>query len=350
MKIVHITFSLLNGGKENLLVDLADEQVKLGHQVSILVINNKLDFCLKSRINENVLLKCLYKKNFNFLWVVKLFIFLIVKADVIHAHDASIGKALRYLPKRKILTIHTNKPVSKYLKYFDAYVAVSYSVKKYVENLSNVKCSVIYNGIKCQEIMPKKVFLNTKTQIINILIVGRLDHHIKGQDILILAANEIINKKNFKGFKFYFMGDGNSKDYLISMIKSFQLESYCEFLGLVDRENLYANLCKYDILVLPSRTESFGLSMIEAMCAGLPVAASKLEGPKEILSDGQFGFLFEPDNCVDLANKIIEAYDLLLSPNIKEYLARNRDYCLNNFSISIIAQKYISIYEEVSSK
>ena len=58
-------------------------------------------------------------------------------------------------------------------------------------------------------------------------------------------------------------------------------------------------------LVVPSKCyETFGLASIEAMSHGLPVIASRIGGLREIIDDGVTGFLFDPGNCDDLANKI----------------------------------------------
>jgi glycosyltransferase involved in cell wall biosynthesis len=59
-----------------------------------------------------------------------------------------------------------------------------------------------------------------------------------------------------------------------------------------------------DLLILPSREESFGLVLVEAGAYGKPVIATRTEGPSEIIVDGGTGFLVRPDDPVELAERI----------------------------------------------
>ena len=76
-------------------------------------------------------------------------------------------------------------------------------------------------------------------------------------------------------------------------------------------EDVPGFLSKVDIFALPSRSEGFGISLIEAMVMGIPCVASRLEGPVEVLQDGKYGALFTADCSEDLAQQlrhIIENY------------------------------------------
>jgi glycosyltransferase involved in cell wall biosynthesis len=61
----------------------------------------------------------------------------------------------------------------------------------------------------------------------------------------------------------------------------------------------------HDVFVLPSRREGFGLALVEAMAAGLPVVASNLQGPAEIITHGENGLLFEPGNIDSLVSQLL---------------------------------------------
>lgn len=80
------------------------------------------------------------------------------------------------------------------------------------------------------------------------------------------------------------------------------MEENVKFLGNVD--NIPEFLNKIDICVVPSRSEGFGLALVEAMAMGVPCIASNIAGPREIISRTELGKLFESNDSDDLANKL----------------------------------------------
>ena len=70
----------------------------------------------------------------------------------------------------------------------------------------------------------------------------------------------------------------HSKDYLKDQIKKYQLENNIRIKGHKDRSWIFKNLSSYHLLVQPSRSEGFGLTLVEAVAAGLPVISSKIDG------------------------------------------------------------------------
>ena len=71
--------------------------------------------------------------------------------------------------------------------------------------------------------------------------------------------------------------------------------------------------------VQPSRDEPFGMALIEAMACGLPVVASRVAGPSEIVDDGRTGLLVEPGDAAALATAIER---LVRDPDLARQLAR----------------------------
>ncbi|HEY0718915.1 MAG TPA: glycosyltransferase family 4 protein, partial [Streptosporangiaceae bacterium] len=61
--------------------------------------------------------------------------------------------------------------------------------------------------------------------------------------------------------------------------------------------------------ILPSRTEAFGMVLIEAMASGLPVVASRVGGIPEVVRDGETGFLAEPGDVAGFAGQIGQLFD-----------------------------------------
>ncbi|MCA0425310.1 MAG: glycosyltransferase family 4 protein [Proteobacteria bacterium] len=110
----------------------------------------------------------------------------------------------------------------------------------------------------------------------------------------------------------------------------------------IDRTDIPDLLRTGDIFVLPSRQEGFGLALIEAMAAGLPVIASRTGGPATLVADRVNGLTFTPEEPEDLAEKIITlatdadlcatlvkaGYDTAARFSIAATLAAHRDlYC-----------------------
>lgn len=347
MKILHITFSLNNAGKENMLVDIANEQQSFGHEIAILVINESLDPGVVKRIGNNVRLYRLNRKNQskNLLHVVKLIYILNIRfrADVIHSHDPQLGVLLKltsFIPV--LLTIHGPAFDTAQMRYYKKLIAISRAVKFDVESRSKNKCDIIYNGISIGTI--KKREANSKQNDFNIVSVGRLDHMVKGQDLLIDAAYNLVVKKGLTNIKFFVVGEGSSRKYFQEKIIKLNLIENVFLLGNKDREWIYENLYTYDLFIQPSRLEGFGLTVTEAMAARVPVIASDIEGPAEILEYGKHGILFENSNYEDLTLKIENAIQLIENGGIVKIVNSAYNHCLNNFNITRTAQEYCEAY------
>ena len=65
------------------------------------------------------------------------------------------------------------------------------------------------------------------------------------------------------------------------------------YLGLLDREELAKVYAAADVFVFPSKTDTFGLVLLEAMACGLPVAAYPVTGPRDVIGDSKAGVLSE---------------------------------------------------------
>ncbi len=80
---------------------------------------------------------------------------------------------------------------------------------------------------------------------------------------------------------------------------------YVEYLGRVDQTRVFAEMARSHVLVLPSLFEGFGLVMVEAMAAGLPVIGSTHSAAPDIIEDGVSGYVLEPDDVEGLCDRLI---------------------------------------------
>jgi len=178
-----------------------------------------------------------------------------------------------------------------------------------------------------------------------ILFVGGLDkaHYFKGIEYLIEAVSRLRDAE-YK-WRLLIVGEGDLKEYYISLINQFRLESKTIFAGYVQNEDLpkYYNLA--DVAVLPSvdKSEAFGLALVEAMSCGKPVIASNLPGVRSVVTEKLNGLLVEPKNSDDLAAKI--NFFLSNPGEAYEFGKAGRNKVKLKYDWSIIGHKLDGIYK-----
>jgi glycosyltransferase involved in cell wall biosynthesis len=129
--------------------------------------------------------------------------------------------------------------------------------------------------------------------------VGRL-HRNKGYDLLLDAA--ALLRDRGMGFSLTLVGDGPERAALERQAATLNLTDRVAFLGWL--ENPSEALRAMDLFVLSSRVEPFGLVVIEAMAAGLPVVSTDIGGPRDILAGGRLGRLVPAGSAQALADGI----------------------------------------------
>lgn len=158
-----------------------------------------------------------------------------------------------------------------------------------------------------------------------VISVGRLEHQ-KGMDLLVEAWAMIEDKTDWI---LEIVGDGSGKDELKELIKGKNLKHVILSPYTDDIKTKYAGASIY---ALPSRTEGFGLVLVEAATMSLPAVAFDCGGPKEIISDGCNGFLVEAKNVTMFAKKLLT---LIQNDSLREQMSRNafiesKKYKINN--------------------
>lgn len=151
------------------------------------------------------------------------------------------------------------------------------------------------------------------------LFVGGLDqqHYFKGLPILLAALAELLARG--QKVRLWIVGDGSERRNFEERVRQLGLKTVVTFWGRVSDERLREIYTMVSALVLPSTdsSETFGLVLLEAMAAGLPVIASDLPGVNEVVTDGS-GFLVAAGEEIVLA-KAMER--LLLYPELAKQLS-----------------------------
>lgn len=110
--------------------------------------------------------------------------------------------------------------------------------------------------------------------------------------------------------------------------------------GWVSKENMADYYLQADVLLMPSRWESFGLVAVEAQSYGLPVVASRCSSLPEVVKEGYTGFLF-PIGDVDEACRILLSLDKQQLQGMKENAI---DFYKNNFTSKKMIEKTFKLY------
>lgn len=140
-----------------------------------------------------------------------------------------------------------------------------------------------------------------------LLFLGRLDSG-KGLETL-LQAVAVANRSSTK-VQLKIAGTGVFLEILKELANQLRLDNI-QFLGFLAGEKLAATIQQARAIVVPSECyDNYPYSCLEAMACGKPVIASRIGGIPEQVEDGVSGFLFEPFNAVDLAEKIIRLFQL----------------------------------------
>lgn len=247
------------------------------------------------------------------------------------------------------------------MNYVKKTILLNSDIRSRLESSGKVKpekLSVIHNGVDTDVFSPdintdsikEKYKLNGK---INILFVGGFTPR-KGIEYLIKSANIIVNRLNYKDILFLLVGPHREYGFLVGeeelsypnkifrLIKNFKLENNVRITGTVSFDDLRKLYAACDIAACPSLAEAGPLVTLEAMSSGKPVIGTKVGGMPLQIKDGWNGFLVEPANEEQLAEKIKYLID---NPKERKRMGKNsRKLAEKEFSWESVTKKYLEIY------
>ena len=135
----------------------------------------------------------------------------------------------------------------------------------------------------------------------SICIVGRLSLS-KGHKNLLYAFNECI--KIDPKLKLLIVGDGPEKNTLLKLTESLKQKDHVAFLGNIPNRDIGAIFSKCFASISASKSEAFGIVNIESLREGTPVICTDTEGSKDIIVNGENGFIVDLTKKNDLVRKI----------------------------------------------
>lgn len=173
-------------------------------------------------------------------------------------------------------------------------------------NISPGKTHIIYNAIDFSMIPENNIPAGNKKGLI-IGSIGKVTEQ-KGFDNLIRAFH-IVNQ-SYPECKLEIIGDYNTKGNhkycqdLESLIKVLNLENKVHFLGKMPNKKVYEKLYSWTFFALASKWEGFGIVLIEAMAAGIPVVGNRIDAIPEVIDDNKTGLISKTNDYEDMAQKI----------------------------------------------
>jgi len=237
----------------------------------------------------------------------------------------------------------------------DAVIAISNKVKdnlvQRVPGIAN-RVTILPNAIEINQqvsssadrgkFIRKAWGLGETHQVIG--FVGRLDDAFKGISYLIKSV--AILKPIMPLLNLIIVGEGRDRAALERLAKTLGLKESVHFIGAhADLEQIYPG---FNVLALPSLSEGFGIVLLQAMAASLPVVASRVGGIPEVVSDQETGFLVKPADPEALARAL---QSVLIDRNKavqmgERGLKRVREF----FNLDNIIPRLETIYEDVVTR
>ncbi len=231
----------------------------------------------------------------------------------------------------------------------DATVCVSESARRRFLRRARArpeKVRVIYDGVDAERFCGPfdktalRRSLGLSDEDLVIVSLGRLRRQ-KGHDIA-LRAMKTIGESEPRA-RLLIVGDGPEEKRLKKLHSRLGLGECAIFTG--QRRDVPEVLAAADCLVAPSRYEGFGLAVAEAMAAGAPVVASRVDSIPEIIEDGVTGLLVPPGDAEALARAVVALLsDIGLARSLGE---KARGVVRDKFPLDGMLRAYEALYEEV---
>lgn len=229
----------------------------------------------------------------------------------------------------------------RYRSEFSSRIAVSAASKEFVEPILPGEYQIIPNGVDLTRFSEEKGMISRFNDgVKNILFVGRLEPR-KGLTTL-LQSIPYIKKMTDKPFRLIVVGNGIMTRYYQSRVPR-EVADRIFFTGEASCEDLPRFYKTADVFCSPaSYGESFGIVLIEAMAAGLPIVAGNNEGYRKVIRNGENGLLVDPTNPLQIATGIAK---ILQSQTLAERIAQQGKIDVEKYSWTSVIDKVEQSYQ-----
>jgi glycosyltransferase involved in cell wall biosynthesis len=359
--ITHIITTIDNGGAEKQLLLLVKEQITAGLNVGIVYLKGNSELKKDFRIIGGKFVLEIENKNI-FSQLFYLWIYFKKYSGLVHAHLPQSELMVRFTIRNQkfIISRHygdrfwpkSNKWFSAILSRYiltkvDKVIAISEAVKKYLyeskEVPLNTDINVVLYGFN-NDFYHKSAFEDgfheTLSLVKNKFVIGSISRLAPEKDLYtFLDAIKSVSERD-KNIVALIVGDGELRSKLMFYCEKLELQDFVKFLGRKNNVIHYFEL--FDVFVLTSKFEGFGLVLLEAMATKLPIIATDTSAIPEVIGNGGPGILVNIGDYNEIANNIIR---LKNNNSEKERIASASLRWLQNFNSAQMAKKIKEVYD-----
>ncbi len=274
--------------------------------------------------------------------------------DVIHMHEpfasyvcvgmlsqsSTINIATFHsFPGSRVYRAGGSRIAQPYFKRLHGQIAVSQPAKQYISGIFEADYELIPNGVQIDQYQSGvEPFPHLQDGMINLLFLGRSDKR-KGLKYLLLAFSNL--KWDWPNLRLIVVGPGNPNPECQRIIAERSLKDV-EFVGAVSDEDKARYFKSADLYCSPATGgESFGIVLVEAMSAGLPVVASEIPGYATVVRDEIEALLFPPKDVDALTDSIAR---VLKDGDLKKRLASGGVRRADEFRWERVARRVMDYY------
>jgi glycosyltransferase involved in cell wall biosynthesis len=375
MKILHIIPNLKKGGAERLVIDIVRIlNHNASNQVKLILFEDKIEYDVKDIKNlieiipSKVQLSITKKHHLSITELQKTIE--LFQPDSIHSHlfeaeivsrSCTFPKAtwfthshdrMRSLNNLNFFSIKSKRDLTNYfekrylLKCYrknggNNFIAISEDISNFLrtvlpKDLQSIQ--LLQNAIDVKRFENPMDFNKVKNNaVFNMVSIGRLDKN-KNHQLLIDVVLELKNREI--PVHLTIVGEGDERISLQEKILQLNLSDQLSLVGLQEKVEMY--LWNADLYVHSAITEGFGLTLIEAMACGLPVVCTDGKGNRELIQEGENGFMVGERDQKLFADKI----ELLLkNDNLRQEMGEKARKFAQGFGIEKYVESLLLLYK-----
>jgi UDP-glucose:(heptosyl)LPS alpha-1,3-glucosyltransferase len=294
--------------------------------------------------------------------------------DIIHAHDRMVRphiytmhglphrvwvkevrkKRRMSLFDRSTAWVETRMVAAGYCKYYLAVSSITRDIFLNEYQVDSGRVPIIHPGIDAvagppdQDAARAELFRKYRLPPAGpVILFVSMNFDIKGLDPLLAGLGRMKELHPDQPFTLLVVGRDNQKKYE-RLAKQIGIDGQTVFTGLIPREELPGIYRAGDVYAMLSKFDTFGMVVLEAMAAGLPVVVSGNVGAKDLVVEGVNGFVIDnPHNAEQVANAL---HHIIRDDDVKRLMGRTALETSRHYTWERTAQKVKEIYMQVLEK